>query len=110
VLHRPLETGSSRSLATRTTPLAVIGFSSVHLARLNSGMAMYDALKEKLSHSARVLTNPRNPFSFAIQRRSYANPLPPRLYRGAISKARTLCGPPAIDREFKTSVFSPSST
>jgi putative hemolysin len=70
------------------------------------GSAMYWRLQEHLSAPA-LRTIPRAEFSFPISVVAHASPniRPPRLLRAYLSIGARICGPPAIDREFKTIDF-----
>jgi len=93
--------------ATRHESRYLIGCSSVTSQDENYGMAMYDALKEKISHRSPAAHQSPTRSVLPVQREIPSNPLaPPRLFRAYLEISGRICGPPAIDREFKTIDFS----
>jgi putative hemolysin len=83
----------------------LIGCSSISSQDEAEGMALYEALCEKHLVEPSLRTNPvkgraRNPnTSLSVP------PRLPRLFRAYLDVSGCVCGPPAIDREFKTIDF-----
>jgi len=83
----------------------LFGCSSLSSQDQNEGMALYEQLQEKYLIEPALRTTPKAGFEC---RRSDAVTLPPaapRLFRAYLDVSARLCGPPAIDREFKTIDF-----
>jgi putative hemolysin len=91
--------------ATRCAARYLIGCSSLTSQDQRVGMALYEALKEKHLAEPALQTLPHPAC------RCYADDLPaespraPRLFRAYLDISARLCGPPAIDREFRTIDF-----
>lgn len=92
--------------ATRHDARYLIGCSSISTQDENYGLAMYGSLKDKylVEHSLQTLPQPGHtchssgaPFVGSLR--------PPRLFRAYLEISGRICGPPAIDREFKTIDF-----
>jgi putative hemolysin len=84
----------------------LMGCSSLTSQDPLEGSAMYRCLEEHLAPPA-MQTVPFKEFSFPVSEKLRANPdiRPPRLLRAYLSIGARICGPPAIDREFKTIDF-----
>ena len=91
--------------AVRNDIRYLIGCSSLSSQDENYGLAMYDSLKEKylIAPPLRTLPQPGHTCESNGQRVE-AGPLP-RLFRAYLEISGRICGPPAIDREFKTIDF-----
>jgi len=69
-------------------------------------LALYDQLREKYLIAPALRANPRPEFACrADNSGAAAAPAIPRLFRAYLDVSARLCGPPAIDREFKTIDF-----
>jgi putative hemolysin len=78
----------------------LIGCSSITSQDENEGMALYRALQERYLVERLLRTEPKVNFRCNVD-----PPRPPRLFRAYLENSAHLCGPPAIDREFKTIDF-----
>jgi putative hemolysin len=91
--------------ATRNDSRYLVGCSSISSQDENVGVAMYESLKEKYLVAPSLRTNPQPGHDC----RSHGAPItaerPPRLFRAYLEISGRICGPPAIDREFKTIDF-----
>ena len=91
--------------SSRNDARYLIGCSSISSQDENVGVAMYDALKQKylVDPSLRTVPQPGH------ECRANGTPVdagrPPRLFRAYLEISGRICGPPAIDREFKTIDF-----
>ncbi len=83
----------------------LLGCSSVTSQDENEGMALYEELREKCLIEPALRTKPKP--AFECRRSNDVTPAPatPRLFRAYLDVSARLCGPPAIDREFKTIDF-----
>jgi len=92
--------------ATERKARYLIGCSSLTSQCLQEGSDMYTRLLEFLAEPA-LRTVPQAHFSFPIlaptPRATFARP--PKLLRAYLSIGAKICGPPAVDREFKTIDF-----
>ena len=92
--------------ATERKARYLIGCSSLTSQCLQEGSDMYRRLLEFLAEPA-LRTVPQAHFSFPIlaptPRATFARP--PKLLRSYLSIGAKICGPPAVDREFKTIDF-----
>ena len=84
----------------------LIGCSSISSQDEAEGMALYEALREKYLVEPSLRTNPVKgreckPGAGALS----GPPRLPRLFRAYLDVSGRVCGPPAIDREFKTIDF-----
>jgi len=84
----------------------LIGCSSISSQDEAEGMALYEALREKYLVEPSLRTNPVKgceckPSTSALS----GPPRLPRLFRAYLDVSGRVCGPPAIDREFKTIDF-----
>ena len=83
----------------------LLGCSSVTSQDENEGIALYDQLREKYLIEPTLRTKPRPNFACRATNASVSAPATPRLFRAYLDVSARLCGPPAIDREFKTIDF-----
>src|SRR5215470_10422501 len=83
----------------------LIGCSSVTSQDENKGIALYHALREKYLAETSLRTVPKPGHECHSSGRTTEPPGPPRLFRAYLEISARLCGPPAIDREFKTIDF-----
>jgi len=86
----------------------LLGCSSINSQDAAEGLALYEQLKEKYLASPELRTEPRPDFRCCPNRmpeEPREAPKPPRLFRAYLDVSARLCGPPAIDREFKTIDF-----
>jgi putative hemolysin len=83
----------------------LLGCSSVTSQDENEGIALYDLLREKHLIEPSFRTTPRPDFACHATNASTCPPAIPRLFRAYLDVSARLCGPPAIDREFKTIDF-----
>ena len=91
--------------STRNDSRYLIGCSSISSQDENAGVAMYDSLKEKYLVEPALRTTPQ-PGNECRSSGVSVNPgRPPRLFRAYLEISGRICGPPAIDREFKTIDF-----
>ena len=68
----------------------------------NEGMALYEQLREKYLIEPALRTKPKPEFQCRMENKTTPAPATPRLFRAYLDVSARLCGPPAIDREFKT--------
>jgi putative hemolysin len=83
----------------------LIGCSSMSSQDEAEGMALYEALREKYLVDPSLRTNPVSGRQCQSNGSHAASPRPPRLFRAYLDISAGICGPPAIDREFKTIDF-----
>jgi putative hemolysin len=83
----------------------LVGCSSITSQDENEGMALYDRLREKYLAGPALRTEPHPQCRCSGTGERVAAPLPPRLFRAYLDISARLCGPPAIDREFRTIDF-----
>jgi putative hemolysin len=83
----------------------LVGCSSITSQDEREGMALYHTLKEKYLADPPVRTEPRLEFRCNSFETLIEPPRLPRLFRAYLDNAARLCGPPAIDRAFKTIDF-----
>jgi putative hemolysin len=85
----------------------LIGCSSLSSQDENEGMELYRELRDKYLVDPPFRTTPQPGFFCRTQdgATDYPSPRPPRLFRAYLDISARLCGPPAIDREFKTIDF-----
>jgi putative hemolysin len=91
--------------ATRNDVRYLIGCSSISSQDENYGVAMYESLKDKYLVEPRLRTVPQPGHSCASNGVLVQAGRPPRLFRAYLEISGRVCGPPAIDREFKTIDF-----
>jgi putative hemolysin len=83
----------------------LLGCSSVTSQDENEGMALYEQLQEKYLIEPALRTKPRPALACRAGHKTATAPVIPRLFRAYLDVSARLCGPPAIDREFKTIDF-----
>jgi len=83
----------------------LIGCSSLTSQDENEGLALYETLREKYLAEPALQTKPKPDHECCLNGSLAAVPPPPRLFRAYLEISARLCGPPAIDREFKTIDF-----
>jgi putative hemolysin len=91
--------------STRQESRYLIGCSSISSQDENVGAAMYEALKDKYLVEAALRTNPQPGHECRATGEAVEAGRPPRLFRAYLEISGRICGPPAIDREFKTIDF-----
>src|SRR6266481_10111805 len=69
------------------------------------GMALYETLREKYLVEPSLRTNPAKGRECNPSSSCFAPPHLPRLFRAYLDISARVCGPPAIDRAFKTIDF-----
>jgi putative hemolysin len=83
----------------------LIGCSSVASQDENEGVALYKELREKNLAEPWFRTSPKPGHECHSNGQPTEAPRPSRLFRAYLNISARLCGPPAIDREFKTIDF-----
>src|SRR5271168_338543 len=83
----------------------LLGCSSVTSQDENEGLALYEQLRDKYLIEPPLRTKPRPEFACRAGNAGTPAPATPRLFRAYLDVSARLCGPPAIDREFKTIDF-----
>jgi putative hemolysin len=83
----------------------LIGCSSISSQDEAEGMALYETLREKYLAEQSLRTNPVKGRECRPNGSLSAPPRLPRLFRAYLDISARVCGPPAIDREFKTIDF-----
>jgi putative hemolysin len=83
----------------------LLGCSSISSQDESEGMALYETLREKYLIEPPLRTGPRSEFQCRGGEAAVSPPKMPRLFRAYLDVSARLCGPPAIDREFKTIDF-----
>jgi putative hemolysin len=83
----------------------LIGCSSLTSQDENEGVALYEELREKHLAEPLLRTCPKPGHECRSTGQLVEAPLPPKLFRAYLNVSAQLCGPPAIDREFKTIDF-----
>jgi len=83
----------------------LMGCSSLSSQNEDEGMALYGMLKRKYLVAPLLRTNPVESRKCKSSGAPAALPGPPRLFRAYLDISARICGPPAIDREFKTIDF-----
>jgi putative hemolysin len=91
--------------AERCNARYLIGCSSLTSQNEHEGTALYEVLREKYLVDAPLRVEPKPGFRCAASTEPIVAPRPPRLFRAYLEISARLCGPPAIDREFKTIDF-----
>jgi putative hemolysin len=91
--------------ATRHESRYLVGCSSISSQDENDGVAMYEALKDKYLVEPGLRTVPQPGNECRPNGQPAAAGRPPRLFRAYLEISGRICGPPAIDREFKTIDF-----
>ena len=82
----------------------LIGCSSLTSQDPAHGTAVYEAMREHLAET-RLRTNPQPAFAMPLISSENASDKIPKLLRAYLAVGAKICGPPAIDREFKTIDF-----
>ena len=82
----------------------LVGCSSVTSQDTNLGSAMYHRLRNYLV-DPELRTAPSRQYGFPLADETDEKPDPPKLLRAYLAVGARICGPPAIDREFKTIDF-----
>ncbi len=82
----------------------LIGCSSLTSQDGHYGVAAYDYLRDYLVEED-LRTEPTPPFQIPFSERAQSNVEIPKLLRTYLAIGAKICGPPAIDREFKTIDF-----
>jgi len=83
----------------------LLGCSSLSSQDENEGMALYEALREKYLAEPSLRTNPVEGHRCRSSNLAVNPPQTPRLFRAYLDISARICGPPAIDWEFKTIDF-----
>lgn len=82
----------------------LIGCSSLTSQDPAHGTAVYEAMRDYLTEP-RLRTTPQAPFAMPLISHPIASAKIPKLLRAYLALGAKICGPPAIDREFKTIDF-----
>jgi putative hemolysin len=91
--------------ATRNDSRYLVGCSSISSQDENAGVAMYESLKDKYLVEPSLRTTPQPGHDCRSDGAPVDAGRPPRLFRAYLEISGRICGPPAIDREFKTIDF-----
>lgn len=91
--------------ATRHDARYLVGCSSISSQDENYGMALYKTLKDKYLVEPSLRTVPQPGHACQSTGAPVEVTRPPRLFRAYLEISGRVCGPPAIDREFKTIDF-----
>jgi len=83
----------------------LLGCSSISSQDEHEGMALYETLREKYLVPPELRTTPVEGRACRANGALVASPHPPRLFRAYLDVSARVCGPPAIDRDFKTIDF-----
>jgi len=83
----------------------LIGCSSLSSQDENAGIALYEELRQGFLVDPSFRTAPAAGHECKTNGLPVVPPRPPRLFRAYLDISARLCGPPAIDREFKTIDF-----
>jgi putative hemolysin len=83
----------------------LVGCSSITSQDEREGMSLYHTLKERYLAEPPLRAQPKPNFRCKDDGRTVEAPCLPRLFRAYLDNSARLCGPPAIDREFKTIDF-----
>ena len=83
----------------------LIGCSSITSQNEDEGLALYEALRGRHLADPPLRIQPRAAHRCVATGRPVSQSSPPRLFRAYLEISARLCGPPAIDREFKTIDF-----
>jgi putative hemolysin len=83
----------------------LFGCSSLTSQDENEGIVLYESLREKYLVEPSLRTVPKPGHECRSNGVATEAPRPPRLFRAYLDISGRLCGPPAIDREFKTIDF-----
>jgi len=82
----------------------LVGCSSLTSQDLAHGTAVYEAMREQLVET-QLRTTPQPAFAMPLISAENASDKIPKLLRAYLAVGAKICGPPAIDREFKTIDF-----
>ena len=93
------------SYATLCNARYLIGCSSLSSQDQNEGIALYHSLRDKYLVEPALRTEPHPASRCKPTRELAAPPRTPRLFRAYLDVSGRLCGPPAIDPEFRTIDF-----
>jgi putative hemolysin len=91
--------------ATRVDARYLLGCNSISSQDENYGAAMYESLKLKYLVEPALRTTPQPGCRCHSTGEAVTISRPPRLFRAYLDISAKVCGPPAIDREFKTIDF-----
>ncbi len=91
--------------ATERRARYLIGCSSLTSQNATAGAAMYAALRSEHLAAQKFRTQPIGEYRFDAENATGELPPVPRLLRAYLSIGAKICGPPALDREFKTIDF-----
>lgn len=91
--------------AIRNDSRYLVGCSSISSQNENAGVAMYESLKDKYLVEPSLRTTPQPGHDCRSDGAPVDAARPPRLFRAYLEISGRICGPPAIDREFKTIDF-----
>ncbi|MGC1415337.1 MAG: GNAT family N-acyltransferase [Candidatus Acidiferrum sp.] len=83
----------------------LFGCSSLTSQDETAGIALYEDLREKYLIEPGLRTMPKPEFQCRASNDAVPTPTIPRLFRAYLDVSARLCGPPAIDRDFKTIDF-----
>jgi putative hemolysin len=83
----------------------LIGCSSLSSQDEDEGISLYEALREKYLAEPALRTKPAAGHECKSRSSNTGLIRPPKLFRAYLEISGRLCGPPAIDREFKTIDF-----
>lgn len=83
----------------------LLGCSSLTSQDESEGVALYERLRDRYLIEPALRTAPRASVRCEAKNPSAQAPEMPRLFRAYLDVSARLCGPPAIDREFKTIDF-----
>ena len=93
------------SYATLCNARYLIGSSSLSSQDQNEGLALYHSLRDKYLVEPNLRTVPHPASRCKRTRELVSPPRTPRLFRAYLEVSGRLCGPPAIDPEFRTIDF-----
>jgi putative hemolysin len=91
--------------AMRCNARYLLGCSSLSSQNEDEGVILYQALKGKYLAEPGLRTSPNVGCECRGTGTDVTPPRPPRLFRAYLDVSGKICGPPAIDREFKTVDF-----
>src|SRR5260370_38888089 len=83
----------------------LLGCSSLSSQDENEGVALYEALREKYLVGPSLRTNPVEGHRCRSSNLAVKAPQTPRLFRAYLDISACICGPPSIDRQFKSIDF-----
>ena len=91
--------------ATERRARYLIGCSSLTSQDGGAGLGMFEALRGEHLAEERFRTVPVGDYAICADASATSRPSVPKLLRAYLSLGAKLCGPPALDREFKTIDF-----